>query len=90
MYVTWLRNDASIPETDRDHVRLEPWSLMVRNFTAPRGEKIVYYKCILVGLEYHSKELERSFNLTLEEGMYCGVGVAELIQFNIYPTSVQE
>lgn len=66
--MSWLKNNSYIVEGNEDHVKVNPWSLMVRNFSPSAEEKVVRYECIVAGLRYH--DIRRSFNLSLAEGKY--------------------
>ena len=55
----------TIEGDDGDHVMLNPWTLMVRNFTLSRQEGEgggALYRCTVVGLD---RDLVRTFNLSL-------------------------
>lgn len=67
-FVSWLRDSMSISESDPNHVRLNSWTLMVRNFSPPKDHKFVHYECIVAGYEYLRGEQRRTFNLTVREG----------------------
>lgn len=66
--MSWLKNNSYTVEGDEDHVKVNPWSLMVRNFSPSAEEKVVRYECIVAGIRYY--DIRRSFSLSLAEGRY--------------------
>lgn len=67
--VTWKRNNVTISMLDSSHRQLDPWTLLVRNFSLSSiGEdKTVMYECRVDG-GLLGEEIVRSFDVTLAEG----------------------
>ena len=75
--VTWLRNSKVV--NDSLHVRLNPWTLMVKSPMASSNQeldsKMIAYQCLVDGLQYYRSTIRRNFSLSLTRGKTGGESV---------------